>query len=64
MPIWPRPIADLNDWSNASQSIQSAIDIDPNRVDVQRALGYVREVRAITAEPPKPTRKPSSCRPI
>ena len=35
--------ADLNDWPNASASIQSAIDIDPNRVDVQRALGYVRE---------------------
>jgi len=35
--------ADLNDWPNASQSIQSAIDLNPKRVDVQRALGYVRE---------------------
>ena len=35
--------ADLNDWPNASESIQSAIDLNPNRVDVQRAWGYVRE---------------------
>ena len=35
--------ADLNDWENAADYAQQAVDLNPNRVDVQRALGYVRE---------------------
>jgi tetratricopeptide (TPR) repeat protein len=35
--------ADLNRWDDAISTAQQAVDLNPNRVDVQRALGYVRE---------------------
>lgn len=35
--------ADLNIWENAIENAQQAVDLNPNRADVQRALGYVRE---------------------
>src|SRR5450759_894792 len=35
--------ADLNRWTDAINAAQKAVDLNPTRVDVQRALGYVRE---------------------
>jgi tetratricopeptide (TPR) repeat protein len=35
--------ADLNSWESAIDQAQQALDLDPNRADVQRAVAYVRE---------------------
>ncbi len=35
--------ADLNMWENAIDQAQQALDLNPDRADVQRAVAYVRE---------------------